>query len=96
MSDLTTAQRLAAYRDELTVVGFEPAVVIGMVRIAARSNGAGLVLESDKPEIKSIVERARDVVTRLEELAEWDELARLAQARDLGLPPETAPGKKSA
>lgn len=82
MPDLTTAQRLAAYRDELTAADFPAAVAIGLVRIAARSNGTGLVLATDQPEVRSILGCARDVVARLEELVQWDDLLKQVQSND--------------
>lgn len=48
MSDLTTAQRLAAYRDELIEAGFADAPAFGMVRRVAPRSLDDVELRSDQ------------------------------------------------
>lgn len=96
MAELTTAQRLAAYRDELTAEGFEPGITLELVREAAQH----LHRDDDGPTVRADLEADQTpcagvthvrLVPHLDREAMADVLkdmqARALQSSPLGLAP---------
>jgi hypothetical protein len=59
MADLTTAQRLAAYRDELQAAGFSPAEAAEIVQSAAPSLVEDVDVQADLDDTGAVIGEVR-------------------------------------